>query len=74
MEYPVIDDELARRLERTEGTASARFVEARARLRAAAAQGCAIAMMGAAPGGASQRNAGCHGFRVAYTRSKWRLD
>lgn len=45
-----------------------------ARLRAAAEQGCAIAMMEAAPGSASQRNAGRHGFRVAYTRIKWRLD
>lgn len=44
-----------------------------ARLRAAAEQGCAIAMMGAAPGSTSQRNAERHGFRVAYTRIKWRL-
>jgi len=44
-----------------------------ARLRAAAEQGCAIAMMGAAPGSASQRNAERHDFRVAYTRIKWRL-
>ncbi len=44
-----------------------------ARLRAAAEQGCTIAMMGAAPGSASQRNAERHDFRVAYTRIKWRL-
>ncbi len=45
-----------------------------ARLRAAGEQGCAIALMGAAPGSASQRNAERHGFRIAYTRIKWRLD
>lgn len=44
-----------------------------ARLRAAAAQGCDLAMMVAAPGSASQRNAERHGFRVAYTRTKWQL-
>jgi hypothetical protein len=44
-----------------------------ARLRAAAAQGCDLALMGAAPGSASQRNAERHGFRIAYTRIKWRL-
>lgn len=43
----------------------------RARLRAAAAAGCDLAMMGAAPGSASQRNAERQGFRVAYTRTKW---
>ena len=32
-----------------------------------------LAMMGAAPGSASQRNAERHGFRIAYTRIKWRL-
>jgi GNAT superfamily N-acetyltransferase len=42
-----------------------------ARLRVAAERGCDIAMMGAAPGSASQRNAERHGFRVAYTRIKW---
>ena len=30
-------------------------------------------MMGAAPGSSSQRNAERHGFRIAYTRIKWRL-
>jgi hypothetical protein len=44
-----------------------------ARLRHAAAQGCDLAMMVAAPGSASQRNAERNGFRVAYTRTKWQL-
>jgi hypothetical protein len=44
-----------------------------ARLRHAAAMGCDLAMMCALPGGASQRNAERQGFRVAYTRVKWRL-
>lgn len=44
-----------------------------ARLRAAAAEGCDLAMMVAAPGSASQRNAERNAFRVAYTRSKWQL-
>jgi GNAT superfamily N-acetyltransferase len=43
------------------------------RLRYAAEQGCDIAMMGALPGSASQRNAERQGFRIAYTRIKWRL-
>jgi len=43
-----------------------------ARLRHAAESGCDLAMMGAAPGSASQRNAERHGFRIAYTRIKWR--
>ncbi|MGH9383498.1 MAG: GNAT family N-acetyltransferase [Vicinamibacterales bacterium] len=42
-----------------------------ARLRFAASEGCQLAMMGAAPGSASQRNAERHGFRIAYTRVKW---
>lgn len=42
-----------------------------ARLRYAAQQGCDLAMMGAAPGSASQRNAERQGFRIAYTRIKW---
>lgn len=45
----------------------------RARLAHAAAAGCDLAMMGAAPGSASQRNAERQGFRIAYTRIKWRL-
>jgi GNAT superfamily N-acetyltransferase len=44
-----------------------------ARLRHAAGQGCDIAMMGATPGSASQRNAQRRGFSIAYTRVKWRL-
>jgi len=43
------------------------------RLRHAAEKGCDIAMMGAAPGSASQRNAERQGFRIAYTRIKWGL-
>jgi GNAT superfamily N-acetyltransferase len=43
-----------------------------ARLHYAAAHGCDIAMMGAAPGSDSQRNAERQGFRIAYTRVKWR--
>jgi hypothetical protein len=42
------------------------------RLRYAAANGCDIALMGALPGSGSQRNAERHGFRIAYTRIKWR--
>ena len=44
-----------------------------ARLRYAASLVCTIAMMCALPGSGSQRNAERHGFRVAYTRFKWRL-
>jgi GNAT superfamily N-acetyltransferase len=43
------------------------------RLSTAASQGCTLAMMVAAPGSASQRNAERNGFRVAYTRTKWQL-
>jgi len=43
------------------------------RLRCAAEQGCDIAMMCAGPGTPSQRNAERYGFRIAYTRTKWRL-
>lgn len=43
------------------------------RLRYAAEQGCDIAMMGALPGSASQRNAERNNFRIAYTRVKWNL-
>ena len=42
-----------------------------ARLWHAASLGCDLAMMGAAPGSASQRNAERAGFRIAYTRIKW---
>jgi hypothetical protein len=41
------------------------------RLRHAASAGCDLAVMGALPGSASQRNAERHGFRIAYTRVKW---
>jgi hypothetical protein len=43
------------------------------RLRYAAERGCDLAMMCAQPGSASQRNAERQGFRIAYTRVKWRL-
>lgn len=43
------------------------------RLRRAAEHGCDIAVMVAEPGSASQRNAERHGFRIAYTRTKWGL-
>jgi GNAT superfamily N-acetyltransferase len=45
-----------------------------ARLAAARQRGCEIAMMVTEPGSTSQRNAERCGFRVAYTRTKWRLD
>jgi hypothetical protein len=44
-----------------------------ARLRYAVERGCDLAMMCALPGSASQRNAERQGFRIAYTRVKWRL-
>ena len=44
-----------------------------ARLHYAVAQGCTLATMAAHPGSQSQRNAERHGFRVAYTRTKWQL-
>lgn len=43
------------------------------RLRFAAGHGCDLAMVVTQPGSASQRNAERQGFRVAYTRIKWRL-
>lgn len=45
-----------------------------ARLQYASERGCDVAMMVAAPGSASQRNAERRGFRIAYTRTKWQLD
>lgn len=45
-----------------------------ARLRYALENDCDIAMMCAAPGSASQRNAERCGFRIAYTRTKWQLS
>ena len=44
------------------------------RLRYAAERGCTVAMMVAHPGSSSQRNAERHGFRIAYTRTKWHLS
>ncbi len=44
------------------------------RLRYAAKRGCTVAMMVALPGSGSQRNAERHGFRIAYTRTKWQLS
>ncbi len=44
-----------------------------ARMRHAFEQGCDLAMMVAEAGSHSQRNAERQGFRVAYTRIKWRL-
>jgi GNAT superfamily N-acetyltransferase len=45
----------------------------RERMRYAAAHGCDLAMMVAQPGSNSQRNTERNGFRVAYTRIKWKL-
>lgn len=44
-----------------------------ARLRYAASCGCNLAMMVALPGSGSQKNAERAGFRIVYTRTKWRL-
>lgn len=44
-----------------------------ARMRYAVAQGCELAMMVSEVGSQSQRNAERSGFRIAYTRTKWRL-
>ncbi len=43
------------------------------RMRYAFDHGCDLAMMVAEAGGVSQRNAERKGFRIAYTRLKWRL-
>ena len=45
----------------------------RARMQYALEHGCDLAMMAAQPGSDSQRNAERRGFRIAYTRTKWRL-
>jgi hypothetical protein len=45
-----------------------------ARLHLAVTRACDVAMMGAQPGSGSQRNAERNGFRVAYTRLKWRCQ
>jgi len=44
------------------------------RMRYAFDQGCDLAMMVAEAGSESQRNAERKGFRIAYTRTKWRLS
>ena len=44
-----------------------------ARMRYASDHGCDLAAMAAEAGSASQRNAERKGFRIAYTRTKWRL-
>src|SRR5437868_930417 len=44
------------------------------RLRYAASEGCTVAMMVTLPGSGSQRNAERHGFRIAYTRTKWHFS
>lgn len=44
-----------------------------ARIRYAFENGCDLLMLVAEVGGGSQRNAERNGFRVAYTRTKWRL-
>ncbi len=43
------------------------------RLELATSKGGRLAIMGAAPGSQSQRNAEKNGFRTAYTRTKWQL-
>jgi hypothetical protein len=43
------------------------------RMRYAFDHGCDLAMMVAHPGSDSHRNAERKGFRIAYTRTKWRL-
>ncbi|HEV8048362.1 MAG TPA: GNAT family N-acetyltransferase [Terriglobales bacterium] len=43
------------------------------RMRYAFDRGCDLAMIVAAPGSESQRNAERNGFRIAYTRTKWKL-
>jgi len=43
------------------------------RMRLAFDKGCDLAMMAAEPGSKSQRNAERKQFRIAYTRTKWRL-
>ena len=83
------DNSLSRRLERTEGRACVQYADAaasfsgergglqsallRERMRYAAERGCDLAMMVAEAGSESQRNAERQGFRIAYTRLKWRL-
>ena len=44
------------------------------RMRYAFDHGCDLAMMVAEAGSESQRNSERKGFRIAYTRMKWRLS
>ena len=44
-----------------------------ARLQFARDSDCTLAIMGAAPGSQSQKNAQKNGFHIAYTRTKWQL-
>jgi GNAT superfamily N-acetyltransferase len=44
-----------------------------ARFRYAREVGCDLALMAADPGSGSQRNAERQGFRIAYTRTKWKM-
>jgi hypothetical protein len=55
---------------RNKGAQNALF---RGRLGHAAELGCKMALMAAAPGSQSQRNAQKNGFSIAYTRTKWHL-
>jgi hypothetical protein len=43
-----------------------------ARLNDAVDHGCTLAMIAASPGSQSQKNAEKNGFRIAYTRTKWK--
>lgn len=56
---------------RCRGLQSALLTE---RMRYACDHGCDLAMMVAAAGSGSQHNAERKGFRIAYTRTKWRLE
>ncbi len=55
---------------RNQGAQNALF---HARIAHAAELGCRLAVMGAAPGSQSQKNAQKNGFDIAYTRTKWQL-
>ncbi len=56
------------------GVVGCRGALLRERLRYAFDHGCDLAMMVAAAGSDSQRNAERKGFQIAYTRIKWRLS
>lgn len=55
---------------RNQGAQTALLVD---RLQLAASRGCKLAIIGAAPGSQSQKNAQKNGFHIAYTRTKWQL-